>query len=163
MQCSQNEIDGVRGISFLVQSKVQPPPVLTERIDGFLRLFRGTLLLLSEEDVRGYTASLAAQFVDVDSRLDAQAGRLWGECAQQRYDFERPWRNADRVKRLPRAQLLAFYDRCIADGSPTRRRLVTQVFAPGTAPEASTLDAQALDDVFFPPPSDRMAAELRTV
>jgi hypothetical protein len=65
VQCGANEISGVRGLSFLVQSKVQPPDVVEERIGAFLRLFRGTLVLLDDAQVREYTASLAAQFTDV--------------------------------------------------------------------------------------------------
>merc|ERR1712232_137179 len=94
VQCAANEVDGVRGLVFIVQSKVQPPPVVEERVQGFLRLFRGTLLLLDDKEVQAATESLAAQFTDVDNRLDSQAGRLWGECARRRYDFERPWRSA---------------------------------------------------------------------
>ena len=43
MQCSANEIDGVRGLSFLVQSKAAAPEAVEERIEAFLRLFRGAL------------------------------------------------------------------------------------------------------------------------
>ena len=43
MQCTANEIDGVRGLSFLVQSKVAAPEAVEERIEAFLRLFRGAL------------------------------------------------------------------------------------------------------------------------
>ena len=42
-------------------------------MQAFLRLFRGTLLLLDDAQVRAQTESLAAQFTDVDSRLDSQA------------------------------------------------------------------------------------------
>ena len=92
----------------------------------------------------------------VDNRLDAQSGRLWNECAQRRYDFERPWRNAEKVKRLTRDQLLAFFDRHFADGSPTRRQLSTHVYAQRIAPPAGQLRVDAISDVFYDPPEDRL-------
>ena len=99
VQSGANEIDGVRGLSLLVQSTALPPPELQQRIDGFLRLFRGTLVLMPEEELRSYTEAISAQMADVDNRLDQQATRLWNECAQRRYDFGRPWRSAAEARR----------------------------------------------------------------
>ncbi|EOD38401.1 peptidase M16 [Emiliania huxleyi CCMP1516] len=144
VQCSANEIDGVRGLSFLVQSKVAAPEAVEERIEAFLRLFRGTLLLLGEAEVQSYAASIAAQFTD--------AGRLWAECTRRRYDFERPWRSAEKVKRLTREQLIAFFDRHVASGSPTRRQLSTHVYAQSMAPPQ--LRVQLPGDDFYPAPRD---------
>ena len=147
--------------------------------------------------MRAQTESLAAQFTDVDSRLDSQAnpnpnpspnpkpkpkpnpnpnpkpkpkpnpnsnpnpnpnqaGRLWGECARRRYDFERPWRSADKVRRLTREKLLAFFDRHLADGSPTRRQLSTHVYSQAIAPKASELVVEPVGDLFFDPPPDML-------
>ena len=154
VQSGANEIDGVRGLSLLVQSTALPPPELQQRIDGFLRLFRGTLVLMPEEELRSYTEAISAQMADVDNRLDQQATRLWNECAQRRYDFGRPWRSAARVRRLTKPQLLAFFDRYVADGSPTRRRLNTHVFAQSAAP--STLRNDPLPEDRYPPLADRL-------
>jgi len=154
VQSGANEIDGVRGLSLLVQSTALPPPELQQRVDGFLRLFRGTLVLLPEEELRSYTEAISAQLADVDNRLDQQATRLWNECAQRRYDFGRPWRNAARVRRLTKPQLLAFFDRHVADGSPTRRRLNTHIFAQSAAP--STLRNEPLPEDRYPALADRL-------
>jgi len=51
VQCSANEIEGVRSLSFFVQGTRQPPPEVERRIDAFLRLFRGTLLLLPDDEL----------------------------------------------------------------------------------------------------------------
>ena len=132
------------------------PQVVEARVQAFLRLFRGTLLLLDDAEVQAQTESLAAQFTDVDSRLDSQASRLWGECARRRYDFERPWRSADKVKRLTRDKLLAFFDRHLADGSPTRRQLSTHVYSQAIAPAAAELVVESVGEVFFDPPPDML-------
>ena len=110
---------------------------------------------MEDEELQTYLDALAAQLADVDNRLDAQAGRLWAECAQRRYDWQRPWRTSERVKGLTRPQLLAFYDEHVADGSPTRRRLATHVFAPAGVPAELRLDELPAD--FYDPPPDRMA------
>ena len=132
------------------------PQVVEARVQAFLRLFRGTLLLLDDAEVKAQTESLAAQFTDVDSRLDSQASRLWGECARRRYDFERPWRSADKVKLLTRDKLLAFFDRHLADGSPTRRQLSTHVYSQTIAPAAAELVVEPIGEVFFDPPPDML-------
>ena len=144
-----------------------PPPTLCAPLAG-------TLLLLGEAEVQSYAASIAAQFTDVDGRLDQQAaclgctsaaprlfhtaglskqaGRLWAECTRRRYDFERPWRSAEKVKRLTREQLIAFFDRHVASGSPTRRQLSTHVYAQSMAPPQ--LRVQLPADDFYPAPRD---------
>ena len=144
-----------------------PPPTLCAPLAG-------TLLLLGEAEVQSYAASIAAQFTDVDGRLDQQAaclgctsaaprlfhtaglskqaGRLWAECTRRRYDFERPWRSAEKVKRLTREQLIAFFDRHVASGSPTRRQLSTHVYAQSMAPPQ--LRVQLPGDDFYPAPRD---------
>uniref|UniRef100_A0A7S4MAX7 Coenzyme PQQ synthesis protein F-like C-terminal lobe domain-containing protein n=1 Tax=Prymnesium polylepis TaxID=72548 RepID=A0A7S4MAX7_9EUKA len=152
VQCSANEIEGVRSLSFFVQGTRQPPPEVERRIDAFLRLFRGTLLLLPDDELLQYRESIAAQFENVDTRLDLQAGRLWQECSIRRYDFQRPWSNAAKMRAVTREQLLAFFDAHVADGSPTRRRLSTHVFSQRMAP--ASLTVQPVADDFFPPMSD---------
>ena len=77
----------------------QPPALHQARLEAFLRLFRGTLLLTSDEELDTYRESLAAQMQDVDQRADGQASRLWAEVATRRYDFGRPWRSSKRMRR----------------------------------------------------------------
>ncbi|KAL1507929.1 hypothetical protein AB1Y20_007533 [Prymnesium parvum] len=158
VQCTPTELDGVRGLSFLVQSSSTPPQEVERRIEGFLRLFRGTLLLLPQEELDLYCDTLAAQFASVDGSLELQAARLWQECLIQRYDFERPWANARKVRQLTQPQLLDFFDTYVAAGSPTRRRMATHVFAQSMAPDTLTL--QPLGDDFFPPLEDQLADQL---
>lgn len=154
VQCNANEMQGVRGLTFLVQGKKQPPPEVEKRIEDFFRLFRGTLLSLPDEDLRRYCDSLAAQFASVDSRLDSQAGRLWQECSIQRYDFQRPWANARKVQGLTREQLLGFFDRYVAAGGSSRRCLSTHVFPGGAA--GDQLSVQSVPDEYWPPMLDRL-------
>jgi insulysin len=92
---------------------------------------------------------------DVDQRADGQASRLWGECALRRYDFDRPWRNARRMRAVTREGLIAFFDDHIAATAPARRRLSTHVFAKRAAPKALRVDP--LPDEYWPPLQDRLA------
>ena len=88
-----------------------------------------------------------------------QAGRLWGECSLQRYDFERPWNNAAKVQRITQQQLLQFFDTYVADGSPTRKRLSTHVFSQRMAPAELTVQQLKVDD-FYAPPADMMRPQV---
>ncbi|EOD07290.1 peptidase M16 [Emiliania huxleyi CCMP1516] len=165
VQCGSTEADGVRGLVFIVQSSVQPPPELEARsphispylsmarLEAFLRLFRGTLLLTSDEELDTYRESLAAQMQDVDQRADGQASRLWAEVATRRYDFGRPWRSSKRMRRVTRDGLIGFYDKYIAAGGAGRCRLSTHVFSQRSPPKGPLRD-DPLPDAFFPPTAD---------
>jgi insulysin len=155
VQCGVTEANGVRALVFIIQSSVKPPPEVEDRLEAFLRLFRGTLSLLSEDELGTYRDALAAELGDVDQRADGQASRLWGECAMRRYDFGRPWRNAQRMRRVTREGLLAFFDDHIAASAPMRRRLSTHVFAKRAAPK--TLRVDPLPDEYWPLLEDGLA------
>ena len=101
--------------------------------------------------------ALARQSVDVDKRLGAQSARLWSEIVARRYDYDRPWRSAERIRRATRQQIVEFFDRVLAPGAPDGRRLVTHVFSRRDAPPSLAPDAKAAlaDAPFYPPPPDR--------
>jgi len=160
VQCGVTEAQGVRALLFIIQSSVKPPPELEARLEAFLRLFRGTLSLLSDDELGTYRDALAAELGDVDQRADGQASRLWGECALRRYDFGRPWRNAQRMRAVTREGLIAFFDDHIAAAAPMRRRLSTHVFAKRAAPK--TLRVDPLPNQYWPPLEDRLAKSSAT-
>jgi secreted Zn-dependent insulinase-like peptidase len=89
-------------------------------------------------------------------QLDSQANRLWTECSLQRYDFERPWENAVKARRVTRKALLALYDAHLAEGGPQVRRLSTHIFSQRMAPP--TLVKQPIGDDFYAQTSDMLAA-----
>ncbi|KAL3896124.1 MAG: hypothetical protein SGPRY_013342 [Prymnesium sp.] len=124
VQSGVSESEGVRGLSFLVQSSKLPPP----------------------------------QAVDVDKRLGQQAARFWGEIAQQRYDYGRPWRTAKRAKKVRREQLLEFFDKFVASDGPELRRLSTHVFAKRDAPASLWAAGVEQGDDFWPAPPDKLEA-----
>ena len=154
VQCGITEADGVRAMVFNVQSSVLQPPQVEERIDAFLRSYRSTLAAMSDQELNVNRESFAVQATDVDKRLGQQANRLWGEIVQRRYDYGRPWRTARRVRKVSKEQLLDFFDRVVAPGSPQGKRMATHVFAKSAAPGALVVDA--LPSVFYPPPPQRV-------
>ena len=60
--------------------------------------------------------------------------------------------SSEKVKRQTREQLIAFFDRHVASGSPTRRQLSTHVYAQSMAPPQ--LRVQLPGDDFYPAPRD---------
>ena len=157
------EEEGVRGLVFAVQSAVLPPPELQKRIEAFVGSFRQTLSRLSDAELKAKQEALAQQAIDVDTRLGQQAGRFWGEIALRRYDYGRPWRVAEKIRRLRKAELLALWDDCIAPGGRRRRPLVTHIFPLGDAPAELRLDpiggADEADDEFWPLPEEGVPPE----
>ncbi len=158
VQAGVTETEGVRGLIFSVQSSALPPDLVEIRIDDFLRGFRSTLESMPAAELDGYRDALAAAQLDVDRRLAAQSGRLWNEIVSRRYEYGRPWRSAERIKRATREQLLDFFDRKMAPDSPTGRRLATHVFASARAPRAPASAEGVLSSApFYPPMLDRYA------
>ena len=157
VQCSVGEAEGVRGLSFAVQSTVLRPPELEARIDAFLSEYRrGPLAAMTSAEFEGYRNAAVAQILDVDLRLDAQASRLWSECARRRYDFGRPWTSAKRMREETTLEgVRSLFDASIASNGQRVRRLATHVFAPKDAPSVLRLDA--LGDDYYPPEPDRLA------
>ena len=68
--------------------------------------------------------------------------------------------NRNKVGKVTKAQLLAFFDAHIAPGASGGRRLVTHVFAAPAAPAALTVEAVPADD-FYPVPPERPPEQLR--
>ena len=52
--------------------------------------------------------------------------------------------------------LLAFFDRHLSDGSPTRRQLSTHVYSQAIAPKASELVVEPVGEAFFDPSPDML-------
>ena len=162
MQSSVSDSEGVRSLVFSVQSAVQPPPEVERRIDAFLASFRPMLAQLPESELKTVREALASQVTDVDQRLGQQASRLWTEIVTRRYDYDRPWRSAKRLRGITREQLLNFFDAHVAPGAPEARRLVTHVYAKATAPDAP-LVVNAVDDEFYLPQPDRFGERVNVV
>ncbi len=160
---SIDETAGVRALLLTVQSPVLQPPLLEERIEAFLSGYGDTLARMSPAEFGALRDAAAAQALDVDGRLDAQCMRLWVECAQRRYDFERPWRTAERMRALTLDGMRDFYAAYVAPMGERRQRLSTQVFAPasGSAPRTLQLDALA-PDCLYPAEPDRLHPHQRT-
>ena len=100
---------------------------------------RRALLATSSSEVASLGERLSKQYLDVDARLDSQAGRLWTECLNQQYAFERPWEQSAAARRITPEALLAMYDTYLAEGGPETRRLTTHVFAEAKAPTRAQL------------------------
>uniref|UniRef100_A0A7S2JII1 Coenzyme PQQ synthesis protein F-like C-terminal lobe domain-containing protein n=1 Tax=Haptolina brevifila TaxID=156173 RepID=A0A7S2JII1_9EUKA len=153
---SISESEGVRGLVVSVQSAVIPPPMVEQRIDTFLTSYRSSLASMPNAELTVVLEALASQAVDVDKRLGSQAGRLWSEIVNRRYDYGRPWRTSKRLGGVTKAGLVAFFDRHLAPGAPEERRLATHVFAREAVPTELKVDPTA-DLAFYPPPIDRFA------
>lgn len=157
---SVDEAAGVRGLLFRVQSTVRTPPQLEERIEAFLHsYYADTLARMSPSEFGAFRDAAVAQALDVDKRLDTQCSRLWRECARRRYDFERPWRTAERMRGLTLEGLRAFYQAYVAPEGTRRQRLSTHVFSPRAAlPRTLQLEALPEEGALYPAEPDRLQA-----
>jgi len=113
----------------VVQSSLKNPDALLDAVDDFLRGFRIVIATMSRRQLSAYKLALVEKIVKVDERLDEEIARWWQEIALFQYEWRRREVEANLVTGVTQADLLDFFDRFVAEGSPERRRLATAVFA----------------------------------
>jgi len=138
-----------QGLSVVVQSSVQPPKVLQERIEAWLLQFREELANMSEDRIQDEASSIVAMLSKRDVKQSDEINRFWGvisgtvsdtDALRQRPVFNRMDRLADELRigtngkgggNTPadiKDRLLEFFDRFVAPGAPERRGIYTCVY-----------------------------------
>jgi secreted Zn-dependent insulinase-like peptidase len=80
VQSGARNRDGIRGISFVVQSSVVDGEELTRRVEQFLAATVPAVLGgLTEEVLLAFQEGVAVRKLEPDQRLSSQAGRFWSE------------------------------------------------------------------------------------
>lgn len=79
----------VLGMLFIVQSAVQPPNYLSEKILEFLDGMKKEITTLSDEDFNSYRESILTRLREKDYNVAQEAGRYWSEIAKHAYFFNR--------------------------------------------------------------------------
>ena len=84
VSASVSKREGVRYLTFLVQSSIAKATELTHRVEAFLAEELPRLLeRLTEEELGEFKRAMAVRRQEPDQRLTAQAGRYWSEILSQ--------------------------------------------------------------------------------
>lgn len=137
--------EGVRSITFCVQSAIVDGAEITRRIEAFIaNEMPAFLARLTETELEVYKQGLIGRRLEPDQRLTAQAGRFWAEIASQsvpdiviqRDDaevrvpaprFDRRQTEVEVLRKITLSELRTFAHEFLSVGGAKRRVLVSQV------------------------------------
>jgi len=100
-----------RGISifyFLVQSDVQNPQYISERVNIFLNEMKQKVEDMSQEEYEKHLESIRVKKLEKDYTLYEEASRLWNSINDHSYEFDRKQKDAERLKEITREDLKKF-------------------------------------------------------
>lgn len=148
---------GILGLRIIVQSGDHPADYLDQRIEAFLELFRGTLANMPEDQFDTNRKAVIAKRLEKDKTLSHEAERHWNEINQHRYAFLRNELVAAELQLISKAQLLEFFEECIAPNAPHRRKLCSQVFGNAQLLPAERPAKQSAEAAHVPSAAERKA------
>ncbi|WP_456376521.1 insulinase family protein [Thiolapillus sp.] len=122
-----SEVENMPGLILLAQSSTVSSDELQQRMEIFVREYAARLQDMDQEEFRGHKAGLLAKLLKKDDMMLARAARYLDNLEREQHSFDFRKRVADEVKRLDKAELLAFYRQKLLRDP---RRLV--VYSPGT-------------------------------
>ena len=135
------------GISFKVVTTVKSAEEVNVRIEQFLRDFREKLTNMSKETYMESVVSLAKNKLEKCNSLDEEAGNLWYEIVENRYNWEVQRDEAHVLRSITKDQVIKAFDTWLCPTKDSRRRLI--VHAIGTKEGVSSLNRPtiAIEDV----------------
>jgi secreted Zn-dependent insulinase-like peptidase len=137
--------EGVRSITFCVQSAIVDGAEITRRIEAFIaNEMPAFLARLTETELEVYKQGLIGRRLEPDQRLTAQAGRFWAEIASQSVPdiviqrdatevkvpaprFDRRQTEVEFLRKITLSELRTFAHEFLSVGGAKRRVLVSQV------------------------------------
>ena len=132
----------VEGLRFIVQSDKHDAAYLDGRIEAMLgapqegaeqTYFRTLLTEMSAEQFADNVAAVIAAKLEKDKTPWQETMRYWNEITDMTYVFDRAEVEAEALKEIGQAEIVAFFEEHIAVGAPKRSRFVTQIFGGGVA------------------------------
>ena len=126
------------GITFTVVTSVKSAEDVTARIEEFLREFKKELVSMSKETFMENLVSLAKDKLEKCDSLEEEAGNLWYEITEKRYDWEVHRNEAHALRSITKDQVIQTFDNLVCPSNASRRRLI--IHAIGTKEGVSSLD-----------------------
>ncbi|WVZ56835.1 hypothetical protein U9M48_007311 [Paspalum notatum var. saurae] len=136
---------------FRVMSSKYSPVYLQSRIDNFIDGLSALLDKLDEETFEHHRSGLIADKLEKDPSLSYQTGDYWSQIVDKRYMFDMPKLEAEELRTVQKADVIAWYNTYIRSSAPKRRRLAIHVYGCNSdIAEAAKLQEQSwtiIDDV----------------
>lgn len=113
---------GMTGLRISIQSE-RDAHYLEERVDSFLNTFEAYLSNMSEEQYVKERASLVNRLREEPKNLVLETMGYWMHIFSGYYDFERKTKDADRIEKLGKDDILAFFRARISPNSQSRAKI----------------------------------------
>jgi len=120
---------GVIGLRVIVQSAQHDAEYLDGRVEAFLRGVPALLERLGADEFENHRQALLTAKLEQPKTLRQESSIYWNEISQGTYDFERSERDAEVLRGLTKAEVLAFWHATFDAAAPARRKLSAQAFA----------------------------------
>ena len=138
MSCGTRWTFGIMGISFKVVTTVKSAEEVNERIEKFFGDFREEIINMSKETYMENVVSLAKDKLEKCDSLEEEAGNLWYEIVENRYNWEVHRDEAHALRSITKEQVIKAFDTWLSPKEDSRRRLI--VHAIGTKEGVSSLN-----------------------
>lgn len=139
VSCGTRWTFGVMGISFKVVTTCKSADDVSVRIDEFLKSFREELVSISKETYMEHVVGLAKNKLEKCNSLEEEAGNLWYEIVESRYDWEVHRNEAHALRSISKEQVLKAFDDWLYPSTTSHRKLLV-VHAIGTKEGVSSMN-----------------------
>ncbi len=112
------------GISFKVVTTSKSADDVSVRIEEFLREFKKELVNMSKETYMEHVVGLAKNKLEKCNSLEEEAGNLWYEIVESRYDWEVHRNEAHTLRSVTKDQLIKAFDEWLCPSKDNRRLVV---------------------------------------
>lgn len=111
---------GVQYLRFVIQSD-RLPLFLETRVFAFIQSLKGLIEALSEAQFADYVEAVCARKLEKPKNLIEETRIYWSEIASGFYEFDRSTVEVPALRRVTKADVLAFCDEYLVDGAARRR------------------------------------------
>lgn len=132
--CSQvKNVNGVRGLYFLIQGS-KSPPELEDRAEAFILNLRDMLKDMPQDEFDEHKESLATMRLEKPKTLNHQCCKFWSEIKSDQYHFDRDNVEVEALRKIKKKELMKFYENFVAPNANGRRKLSIHVYGTDAQP-----------------------------
>ena len=114
----------------MIQSADSFDPLhVDERSEAFLERLRTKIMTMNDEEFQSNITALIQSCLEKNKNIGEESNKYWNAICNNHYLFKRLDLIATHLETTTKSQVLRFFDKYIAKGSPHRRKLSAQVYA----------------------------------
>ncbi len=124
------------GISFKVVTTAKSANDVNTRIEDFLQSYREDIVNMSKETYMEHVVGLAKNKLEKYNSLEEEAGNLWYEILENRYDWEVHRNEVHTLRSITKDQVLKAFDDWLCPSNKSRRRLIVHAIGTKEGPSS---------------------------